>query len=732
MRKDPNFYEDGGQMDYTPAPVQKSNSLTSNECTRSSCDGSIAAGATFQPLKLVLKRQSDNKYEIKNNNFDLELDENNNQLSNDAWSTSEAGGTESELSNGKRRPTRRSAQKVKFIFSDAEEDKDNDFVLPPSKKKRSNKQQHTPKIEPQQNFINNAQLMMPQFFPAQSPYEDSDIESDDDAENSLKLYQELLLKNMPQTQMLSIQNLVLQNQLQNQRLLELKMGGKLAPVQPEPVIKSEKRIRKPTKKKEIVELPPVVPRTVKKKVATRTTTHAPKTSTPRVRSRSNQRVQKQPVATCTSPIKKYRQYTEPPFTKADIQPASFIEKSEILQRKAYVVLHHSQGIPIALVENKTNFITTKAVLFIHLFMSLSSGCIWCPLCEFHLSVTEFSKHVHSEEGDDDEVDTKKTYKVLPYRIDNTQELSPHVLGTWKTFAKRYSEFKQVQVEKGKAKVPVIKKPELETKKVLVVKDMNKVKDVEVVAVKEAVIIPVPIVMKKIEFSDWEYKENDQFLISKERLANDIVYEVETERPSEVHYFMEQQDDMNLSEDESDVKSNSSQTETRKKSPIKMSFTYSPDIDTNTMNITETKTKSPDMEIIPIINTDANTNSPVDIDINTIQPLLNEMVSQVHDSFELKKVKQHLRTKRLSYDEDLMPSLPRPTLLQRYFNLYDNLTPDVLLYICDNQFTVIPDSYILYINSKRKENACELKLARSDYYQRAWLESSLDLECSRSQ
>jgi hypothetical protein len=114
---------------------------------------------------------------------------------------------------------------------------------------------------------------------------------------------------------------------------------------------------------------------------------------------------------------------------------------------------------------------------------------------------------------------------------------------------------------------------------------------------------------------------------------------------------------------------------------------------------------------------------------TIEPLLNDMVSHVADSLSFQKVKQQLRTKRLSYDESSVKmSCSKPPLLERYFNLYDNLTADVLLYICDNEFTVIPDSYVLYINSKRAMFANELKLARSEQYQREWLQLSLDLEC----
>lgn len=257
---------------------------------------------------------------------------------------------------------------------------------------------------------------------------------------------------------------------------------------------------------------------------------------------------------------------DPTFNSDEIIRASFVEKAAIMQRPLFVVLHHSQGIPIALVENKTNFVQTKAVLFIHLFVSLTAGCIWCPLCALHLSVTEFSKHVHPEEGEDEEdlLDelsrTKKTYKVLPYRIDN-EELGPNVLNTWKTFAKRYSEFKQAQnkkeAERKKVEEKEIEKKEVE--KVLVSRDMNTTAGMNNLT---KPLAPVEKSAQRLseEFEDWDSKENERFLISNERLESDQVCEVKEARPGgdlnetceQVHYFMEQKEDLLLSEDESDV------------------------------------------------------------------------------------------------------------------------------------------------------------------------------------
>jgi len=232
-----------------------------------------------------------------------------------------------------------------------------------------------------------------------------------------------------------------------------------------------------------------------------------------------------------------------------------------------VLLYHSQGIPIALVENNTNFIQTKAVLFLHLFVSLSVGCIWCPLCATHLSVTEFSRHVHPEEGEDDEEDqpsedsefkAKKTYKILPYRIDG-QELSSDVLVGWKTFARRFSEFKQAQINKASSAVVsqvMVKKNQEINEHASILKAENKnIPNESNTSSSLPVTLPLsPRSLQNVEkFNDWDYEHNERFFISGDRLATDKVFEIETEKlDEEIHYFMEQQEDLLLSEDESDV------------------------------------------------------------------------------------------------------------------------------------------------------------------------------------
>lgn len=126
----------------------------------------------------------------------------------------------------------------------------------------------------------------------------------------------------------------------------------------------------------------------------------------------------------------------------------------------------------------------------------------------------------------------------------------------------------------------------------------------------------------------------------------------------------------------------------------------------------------------------------EVDGCPIKKILDNIVDQVAISFrdnhlsEMEIIQQRLRTESTSFPEIETIVLDRkPTILERYFNLYDNLTSDVLLYISDNSLTIIPDSYVLYINNKREINLKELKLAKTNYHHGKWLQQILDLECN---
>jgi hypothetical protein len=55
------------------------------------------------------------------------------------------------------------------------------------------------------------------------------------------------------------------------------------------------------------------------------------------------------------------------FDSKDIVESSFETRAIAFNSKAFVLIEHSKPFPICLVEDKTNIVYTKALLFIHLF-----------------------------------------------------------------------------------------------------------------------------------------------------------------------------------------------------------------------------------------------------------------------------------------------------------------------------------------------------------------------------
>ena len=140
------------------------------------------------------------------------------------------------------------------------------------------------------------------------------------------------------------------------------------------------------------------------------------------------------------------------FYLSDIVRYNFSDKVNIMLNPPNVILTTTKPFPIALVEDKTNIICTKALIHMHLFQSYGSQCINCLMCNNFLTIAEFSKHLHRAEDDDDEDFnelTKKSFKVLPYRVNKNEELSEADLDVWRTFGKRYARFKQEHLSKLK-------------------------------------------------------------------------------------------------------------------------------------------------------------------------------------------------------------------------------------------------------------------------------------------
>ena len=78
------------------------------------------------------------------------------------------------------------------------------------------------------------------------------------------------------------------------------------------------------------------------------------------------------------------------------------EKHSIVRDQPSVIVSHSLSFPIALVEDQTNVVCTKVLLFLHLFKSYASQCVNCLWCKRFLSISEFSKHIHLDQIDDDD------------------------------------------------------------------------------------------------------------------------------------------------------------------------------------------------------------------------------------------------------------------------------------------------------------------------------------------
>lgn len=158
-----------------------------------------------------------------------------------------------------------------------------------------------------------------------------------------------------------------------------------------------------------------------------------------------------------------------PFTHEDIVQVDRLSKFPPI-RKPFISIDHSIPFPVALVEDKTNIVYTKALLLIHLFKSLSSQCIMCVLCKKFFNINQFTSHHHYLDEEDEsssdsenkrdyeksKTKTKKThqekkFKILPYNIgsDSKKENSKfkdEQLRTWKQFSERFAHFKRKKQE----------------------------------------------------------------------------------------------------------------------------------------------------------------------------------------------------------------------------------------------------------------------------------------------
>lgn len=142
-----------------------------------------------------------------------------------------------------------------------------------------------------------------------------------------------------------------------------------------------------------------------------------------------------------------------PFFEADKFRASFKDKAQICIKEPFVrVVMNHDVLGLALCEEKTNLVRSKALLHCHLYISNTTPCIYCIECNKYMSVNDFSKHIHvsiddiDDPFDDDEAKAVnkllKThrYSILPYPV-NFVELNKNESELWQAFSKKYIDFK---------------------------------------------------------------------------------------------------------------------------------------------------------------------------------------------------------------------------------------------------------------------------------------------------
>ena len=233
------------------------------------------------------------------------------------------------------------------------------------------------------------------------------------------------------------------------------------------------------------------------------------------------------------------------FHQNELIKSTEYEKLQIINNQPCVLINHSVPLPIVLVEDKTNIVHTKALLFLHLFQSNFSPCIGCPRCKKILTIDQFSKHDHlDEEVENDDPNklniSKQSFKILPYRINNESEMNESDLRTWKLFGKRFNYFKSIQLESNDKKSGEI---ETSSIKAAIKKKKNDGKTLH--------SLEEYIDLKNIEFNNWDKKVNDHYLLSKSCFESEQIYVVKKSlmKNENIHYFMEQKEDLLLSTDE---------------------------------------------------------------------------------------------------------------------------------------------------------------------------------------
>lgn len=377
------------------------------------------------------------------------------------------------------------------------------------------------------------------------------------------------------------------------------------------------------------------------------------------------------------------------------EPTELVEKTDHLlnqmsRQQIRISVNHSVPFPIALVEDKTNIVHTKALLMIHLYQSYSSPCIICVLCKQFFSIPDFSKHFHIGEDDldtessDEDLDQnsfhnflseldqkkekklkklrKKSYKILPYFLNQNNELNENQLKTWKLFSGKFASFKSSRQKK------VDEHKELEMKKAAEEQARKRMK----LARPKSKRKPDP------ELCNWDFisdeKEDKYFFLNRNRLECEKIVYLET-------------NDRCLS-----------------------------DMDTDSDQASKTPTRTVRVEENRKI---FDSNEP-DLSLSEDDDVNDQEAEKKDDFFPNTTKSASIKSPIYFYDNP-------PSKLQRQFNYYENMSPNVFNYI--NQGVIlVPSLSLVMFNLYNKFNLRrEVLLAKTDECRLKWLSIVLDFD-----
>lgn len=297
------------------------------------------------------------------------------------------------------------------------------------------------------------------------------------------------------------------------------------------------------------------------------------------------------------------------------------------------------------------------------------------LCKNFFSIPDFSKHFHIG---DDELDTdtsedevsyetfmtdvderrekklrklrKKSYKILPYFLNQNNELNENQLKTWKLFSSKFTTYKAVRQKKLD-----------EQREADALKEQQKKKSV--------VLRPKSRRKTDPELRNWDFindeREDKYFYVNRNRLDCEKIV-----------YLKKSGQRLSDTESDTEVKKQVRQVESSKLNLLKQSSTST----------------EPDLSL-----------SEDD------EPEIKQQARSIARVFFYEK---------------------EPSRLERHFNYYQNLSPEVFNYVNNDPFLVTSLSLLMFNLSNRFKEIKKVLLAETSLDRLKWLSNALDLELRR--